>query len=86
MQPRNIIHHGIISLVRGPHVSPPLDTVISLFFLPEGGRVGDPEVGAGQVFEQVGGDLQRREQTQTFHSDGPDRRSSGDFSGEIRLY
>lgn len=45
--------------------------------------MGDPEVGAGQIFQQVSRNLQRWEQTQTFHSDSPDRLSSSDFPGEI---
>lgn len=44
--------------------------------------MGDPEVGPGQIFQQVSRNLQRWEQTQTFDSDSPDRLSSCDFPGE----
>lgn len=47
--------------------------------------MGDPETGAGQICQEVGRDLQRGEQAQAVHSHGPDRVSSGDFSGKMHL-
>lgn len=52
----------------------------------KGGWVGDPEVGFGQIFQQVRRNLQWWEQTQTLYSYSPDRLSSSDLSGEIQLY
>lgn len=65
----------------------PPDTIMfffSIFF--KGGRVGDQEVGAGPIRQQVGGNVQRREQTQTVHGDGSDRMPPCDFPGERSLY
>lgn len=51
----------------------------------QGGWMGDSEVGAGQIFQQVGRDLQWREQTQTVYSHRPDWLSSRDFPGEMHV-
>lgn len=60
--------------------------LVTLILSSKGGRVGDPEIGAGQIFQQVSRNLQRWEQTQTLYSDSPDRLSTSDFPGEIHLY
>ena len=71
------------------YVNTRLDAILGLVTLilsSKGGRVGDPEIGAGQIFQQVRRNLQRREQAQTLHSHRPDRLPSSNFPGEIRLY
>lgn len=51
----------------------------------KGGRMGDSEVGAGQIFQQVSRDLQWRQQTQTVYSHRSDWLSSCDFPGKIHV-
>lgn len=48
--------------------------------------MGDPETGAGQVCQQVGRDVERREQTQAVHSHRPDWGPSRAFSGKMQLH
>lgn len=68
-----------------------LDSLASLFLffcfiLFQGGPVGEPETGAGQVHQQVSRDLQRWEQTQAVHSHRPDRGPPRPFSGKMQLH
>lgn len=64
----------------------PNSIIITFFFSSKGGRVGDPEVGAGQIFKQICRNLQRWEQTQTLNCYSPDWLSSSDLSGEIQIH
>lgn len=47
--------------------------------------MGDSEAGAGEIHQQVSWNLQRWEQTQTFHSNGPHRMSTCGFLGKMEF-
>lgn len=60
--------------------------ILFFVFSFQGGPVGEPETGAGQVHQQVSRDLQRWEQTQAVHSHCPNRGPSRPFSGKMQLH